>query len=130
MKTVEEFIKSMVNIEFIEDSNCFGHYPFQLLCENKEGGLELNALALGGDVASCYRRFAEYKNNGAKRIYLSLDFPKGGDIENDFVAIFTYENNKIELFAIPYEIEEGKTFDKVTNSDHLDKIKAQMKTYL
>ena len=130
MKTVEEFIKSMVNIEFIEDSNCFGHYPFQLLCENNEGGLELNALALGGGVASCYRRFAEYKNNGAKRIYLSLDFPKGGDIENDFVAIFTYENNKIELFAIPYEIEEGKTFDRVTNSDHLDKIKAQMKTYL
>ena len=130
MKTVEEFVKSMVKIEFIEDSNCFGHYPFQLLCENKDGGLEINALALGGDVASCYRRFAEYKNNDAKRIYLSLDFPSGGDIENDYVAIFVFENNEINLFAIPYEIEEGKTFEIIKESSHLDKIKAQMETYL
>ena len=130
MKTVEEFVKSMVKIEFIEDSNCFGHYPFQLLCENKDGGLEINALALGGDVASCYRRFAEYKKDGAKRIYLSLDFPKGGDIENDYVAIYTFENDKINLFAIPYEIEEGKRFDVIKNSEQLDLIKQQMMTYL
>ena len=130
MKTIEEFVKSMVKIEFIEDSNCFGHYPFQLFCENKDGGFEINALALGGDVASCYRRFAEYKKGGAKRIYLSLDFPKGGDIKNDYVAIYTFENDKIDLFAIPYEIEDGKSFDIVKNSGQLDLIKQQMMTYM
>ena len=69
MKTVEEFVKTMVKIEFIEDSNCFGHYPFQLFCENKDGEFEINVLALGGDVSSCYRRFAEYKKQNAKAIF-------------------------------------------------------------
>jgi hypothetical protein len=130
MKTVEEFVKKMVKIEFIEDSNCFGHYPFQLLCENKDGGFEINALALGGDVDSCYRKFAKYKKEGAKRIYLSLDFPKGGDIENDYVVIFTFENNKVELFAIPYEINGGKILDIIKDSTQLDFIKSDILSYL
>jgi len=130
MKTVEEFVKTMVKIEFIEDSNCFGHYPFQLFCENKDGGFEINALALGGDVSSCYRRFSEYKKQNAKRIYLSLDFPKGGDIDNDYVAIYAFENNELSLFAIPYEIKDGKTFDTIKNSTQLDLIRTQMLSHL
>ena len=122
----EEFVRTMVKIEFLESSNCFGHYPFQLLCENKDGGMELNALALGGDVDSCYRRFVQYKKQEAKRIYLSLGFPSGGDIEHDFVAIFVFENNEINLFAIPYEIEEGKMFNRIAESSHLDRIKAEL----
>jgi len=130
MKTVEEFVKTMVKIEFIEDSNCFGHYPFQLFCENKDGGFEINTLALGGDVSSCYRRFSEYKKQNAKRIYLSLDFPKGGDIDNDYVAIYAFENNELSLFAIPYEIKDGKTFDTIKNSTQLDLIRTQMLSHL
>lgn len=130
MNTVEEFVKTMVKIEFIEDSNCFGHYPFQLFCENKDGGFEINALALGGDVSSCYRRFSEYKKQNAKRIYLSLDFPKGGDIDNDYVAIYAFENNELSLFAIPYEIKDGKTFDTIKNSTQLDLIRTQMLSHL
>jgi len=130
MKSVEEFMKIMVKIEFIEDSGSFGHYPFQLFCENKGGGFEINALALGGDVASCYRRFSEYKKQDAKRIYLSLDFPKGGDIENDFVAIFSFEDGELKLFAIPYKTEDGKTFDTIKNSSHLEYIKNQALSYL
>jgi len=130
MKTVEEFVKTMVKIEFIEDSNCFGHYPFQLFCENKDGGFEINALALGGDVSSCYRRFSEYKKQNAKRIYLSLDFPKGGDIDNDYVAIYAFENNELSLFAIPYEIKDGKTFVTIKNSTQLDLIRTQMLSHL
>jgi hypothetical protein len=84
MKNVEEFVATMVKIDIIEDSNSYGHYPFQLYVELEDGKSEMNALALGGDVASCYKRFAKYKKENAKRIYLSLDFPKGGDIENDF----------------------------------------------
>jgi hypothetical protein len=130
MKTLEEFITSMVKIEFVEDSNCFGHYPFQLFCENKDSEFEINALLLGGDVESCYRRFSDYKKDDAKRIYLSLDFPSGGDIENDFVAIFSLENNEVNLYAIPYETEEGKTFDMIKNSSQLDMIKSQFLSYL
>jgi len=126
MKSVEEFVKSMVKIEFIENSNCFGHYPFQLFCEDKNGKFEMNALALGGDVKSCYKRFSEYKKQGAKRIYMSLDFPSRGDIENDFVAIFYFENNELNLFAIPYSLEDGKQLDVIKKSDFLDIIKYQI----
>ena len=130
MKSVEEFVKTMVKVEFIEDCNCFGHYPFQLMCENRDGGLSITALALGGDVASCCMKFSEYKNQGAKRIYLSLDFPKGGDIENDYIAIFSFEGNDIGLFAIPYDTANGKTFDIIKSSTQLDLIKKQMLSYL
>lgn len=130
MKTVEEFVKTMVRIDFVENSECFGHFPFQLLAETKDGKLEINALALGGDVAACYRRFAKYKNSGAKRVYMSLDFPKGGDIKDDYVAIFSFENNEINLFAIPYKTKDGTTLDYIKTSDHLDKIKADLVSFL
>ena len=129
MKTVEEFVKSMVKIEFIEDSECYGHYPFQLFAETKDGKFEMNTLALGGDVESCYGKFSEYKSNDAKRMYMSLDFPKGGDIKDDFVAIFSFENGDINLFAIPYNVEDGKILDIIKISEHLDYIKTQLIDY-
>ena len=122
MKNVQNFVTDLVKIDYVEQSDCFGHYPFQMFVEKKEGGFELNALALGGNVNSNYLRFREYLKAKAKRIYLSLDFPAGGDIENDFVAIFSYENGKYNLFAIPYETQEGKTFLEITKSEQLDKI--------
>jgi hypothetical protein len=110
--------------------NCFGHYPFQLFCENKSGDFEMGSLALGGDVASCYRVFGKHIKGDAKRVYLSLDFPKGGDIENDYIAIFTFENGVINVFAIPYDTEDGKTFDIVKNGSQIDLMKKQMNFYL
>jgi len=130
MNTVEEFVESMVKIDFIENSNCYGHYPFQLFVETKDNKFEINALALGGDVASCYRRFAEYKNNGAKRVYLSLDFPKGGDINNDYVAIFSFEDGVFDLFAIPYNIEDGEVLDYIKDSAQLNNIKSNFEGFL
>ena len=130
MKSVEEFVSSMVKVEFIEDSNCFGHYPFQLFAETKDGKQEINSLALGGDVASCYKRFAHYKNNDANRIYLSLDFPKGGDIQNDFVAIFSFENNEIKLQAMPYQESDGKLLQAIKESQHLKSIMSQFVGFL
>jgi len=130
MKTIEEFVKLMVKIDFIEDEKCYGHYPFQLFVETKDNKFEINALALGGDVASCYRRFAEYKNNGAKRIYLSLDYPKGGDIDDDYVAIFSFEDGVINLFAIPYKVEDGKVLDYIKDSTQLDRIKSDFESFL
>lgn len=130
MKSVEEFVSSMVKVEFIEDSHCFGHYPFQLFAETKDGKYEINALALGGNVASCYKRFAHYKNNNANRIYLSLDFPKGGDIQNDFVAIFSFENNEIKLQAIPYQLSDGEILQGIKESQHLKSIMSQFVDFL
>ncbi len=125
MKTLDEFVKTMVRIEFLEDENCYGHYPFQLFVETKDETFEMCALALGGDVLSCYRKFGEYKNDDAKRIYLSLDFPSGGDIENDFVAIFSMENDKIDLFAIPYSTKDGAKLELINKSSHLDLLKSE-----
>jgi hypothetical protein len=130
MKSVKEFVKLMVKVEFIEDSNCFGHYPFQLFAEMDDGKNEINALALGGDVKSCYKRFSHYKKNNAKRIYLSLDFPKGGDMENDFVAILSFENNETKLHAIPYQVSDGKILKAVEESEHLDNIKSQLQKFI
>lgn len=130
MKTVEEFVELMVKIDFIEDSKCYGHYPFQLFVETKDGKFEINALALGGDVASCYRRFAEYKKNDAKRIYLSLDFPKCGDINEDYVVIFSFENGVIDLFAIPYKVEDGEVLDYIKDSTQLYNIKSDFESFL
>lgn len=60
MKTAAEFVERLVTIDFIEDNNAFGHYPFQLLVETAEGNFELNALALGGDVVAVYKRVRWY----------------------------------------------------------------------
>jgi len=125
MKTIEEFVESLVKIELIEDANCFGHYPFQLFCEKNIGNNEINAISIG-QISLVYLRFAEYKKNGAKRIYLSVDFPAGGDIDNDFVAIFSFENDVLSVFAIPYDNTNGEIFDVITQSTQLDLIKSQM----
>lgn len=130
MKNVEEFIAQLVKIEFIEDSNCYGHYPFQMYVEMGDGSLEMNALALGGDVLACYRRMSEYINKNAKRIYLSLDFPAGGDIENDFVCIYAYEDGAFSLLAIPYSLEDGKVLAQITQSSQLAKIKEQLMEHI
>lgn len=37
MKTVKEFVESMVKIDLLEDYDCYGHYPFQLLVEAEDG---------------------------------------------------------------------------------------------
>ena len=129
MKTIEEFLESLVRIELIEDSKCFGHYPYQLFCEKNDGSSEINAIAIG-QVSLVYNRFALHKKNGAKRIYLSVDFPAGGDIHNDFVAIFSFENDLLSVFAIPYDNTNGEIFDVITQSTQLDLIKSQMLLHL
>ena len=129
IENVNEFVEKLVNIDRI-DGEDYGHYPFQMLVETKDGSNEMNALALGGDVEACYRRFREYKNNEAKKIFLSLDFPSGGDIENDFVAVFSFVDNKVELIAIPYSPETGETFEKIYESEFLTKIKEQFLEYI
>lgn len=120
MKNKEEFAEDMVSIQKIDNSDLYGYYPFHLLAETKAGKLEFNALLLGGDVKSCYKRAVDYIKKDAKRIYMALDFPAGGDIENDFVVVYSIENGKLESLAIPYDIHDGKRYEYVTNSKQLD----------
>lgn len=122
MKNVNEFIDSLVKISLIEDCDNYGHYPFQLIAETKDGGLEINALALGGDVNACYKRVRDYIKNEARKVYLSLDFPKGGDIENDFIAIFSFDDGETSVLAIPYNIETGERYETIHKSEQLDKV--------
>ncbi len=127
MKTLEEFVNQFVKLEIIEDTNCFGLYPFPMVVETKEGAIELNSLALGGDVLSCYKRVKTYKKTEASKIFMALDFPKGGDIANDFVVVYSIVNNEISIFALPYNTENGEMYERIDNSETLTKILTQFK---
>ena len=124
---VKEFIEKSVKIDLIESENAYGHYPFQLFVETSDGSFEMNALMLGGDVLSCYRRVRDYVREEAKEIYLSVDFPKGKDIVNDFVCVFSIKDGVCDVLAIPYEPETGETFEIITKSILLDEILGNFK---
>lgn len=130
MENVKEFVDKLVKIEYLDDSNCFGHYPFQLFVETNDGKFEMNALALGGDVISCYKRFRKYLKEDSKKIFMSLDFPSGGDIKNDFICIFSAVDGIIDIYAIPYNTENGEKYEEIHTSDLLSEISDQFKNIL
>ena len=129
MNNVNEFVERLVKVEFIESSECFGHYPFQICSKTKDGSLRLGALALGGDVVSCYRALKKELEEGCTEIFLSLDFPANGDIENDFVAVFSVVNGLCSLFAIPYD-QDGNILERITKSKILDQIFEEFKNQI
>ena len=130
MKDINTFIDDMVDITPMDAGDCFGHYPFKLLSEDSDGKLSIGALALGGDVKACYDVFKKCLVDGAKRVYMSVDFPGGGDIEHDFVAVFQYENGEVIVLAIPYNTKTGETFDRISESVLLSRIKKEFKWVL
>ncbi|MDQ6481612.1 hypothetical protein [Dyadobacter sp. LHD-138] len=123
----EEFVKRLVAIDPIEDTGSYGHYPFQLYAEGADGSIELNALALGGDVLSCYRRMRKYVKDNAKEIFMSVDFPTGGDIHHDFVCVFSIVHGEASVLAIPYDSVTGERFPEIKESIQLSAILAQFK---
>ncbi len=130
MKTVEDFVEQLVKVEYVEQSECYGLYPFQLFCETKEGKLEMNSLALGGDVISCYKRVKKYLDLESPKIFLALDFPKGGDLIHDFVGVYSVMNGEPSLFAIPYNHITGETYERVYESNQLTIIFEQFKQHI
>jgi len=112
------FKEKLVAIDLQEDGK-YGHYPFQLQAESPEGKLELCALMLGGDVESCYRKFIEYHRKGFDNIFMSIDFPAGGDIPTDFVVVLAKEDNKPSICAIPYDSATGEIFPEIGKSAQL-----------
>ena len=128
IETVKDFVSNLVNIDLIEDSDGnYGHYPFQLFVEKEDGTFEMNTLDLGGDVLACYKRVAIYAKDNAKKIFLSLDFPSGGDIEHDFVCVYSIVDSKFDIYAIPYNTETGEKYEEIHQSELLDKIFEQFK---
>lgn len=107
MKDVEEF-KEFISIDFNEEHQEFGHYPFQLVAIDDEDKLIMNSLALGGDVISCYMSFAKYIASGYKKVYMSVDFPATMDMETDFVAVLSWENGRMDLVGLPYDNKTGE----------------------
>lgn len=130
MKNVNEFIESVVEIDFIEQSNCFGHYPFQMWVEDKDGENTMAALALGGDAAACYRKAISYIKDGAKIVYLSLDFPAIKGIDNDFVAVYSYENKELKCIAIPYDTKDGNLFKRIEEGEAINMLIDQFNNFM
>ena len=122
MKDLKEFVEQLVKIEFLDHCNAFGFYPFQMYVEHQDGKATICALDLGGDVRAVYKAFADFYEEPAKRIYLAVDFPAGGDMINDFVCMIGYENNEFTLYAIPYSVETGETFSEIRDAEILNKI--------
>lgn len=127
MKTVNEFVEKMVKIEWIEQSGGFGHYPFQMFVEKENDERLVCALALGGNVAACFREVKKHRIENSKRIYISLDYPEMEGIEHDFVAVFSVEDGKENIFAIPYNPKTGQIFEAVKEGAFLEKILSQFK---
>lgn len=113
----EKFKQNFTTIEYVEGSNAFGHHPFQLVVINNNGEMEINAL-VGLRMEQVIRRVKEYLADKAKDIFLTLDLPKGGDIENDFVlALHLLEGQLIETSTIEYDPKDGKIIKMLDNRE-------------
>lgn len=128
MKDINNFIRSMVRIDYQEEHGGYGHYPFHLMEESHDGKLTIAALVLEGSVLKYYLTFKKHLISTPKRIYMSLDFPSGGDIESDFVAIFSFEDGEYGIRALPYNRQTGERLEEIKSSKHLDMILDQMKS--
>lgn len=130
MENINEFIEKLVKIDYMEEHGCYGHYPFQCFSKNKDGKVTMMALALGGDVEACYRKVRELVKAGAEKLFLSLDFPASGDIDEDFVCVFAVEDNKVSAKAITYNVETGEKIKTIDSSESLDNIVSQFEAYV
>jgi hypothetical protein len=127
MNTVNEFVNQLVKIDIMEDGQSYGHYPFSGIIEDSNGKISILALALGGDVLSVYKTIGKSIIDGAKKAYFSLDFPPNEELKTDFVAVYSYENEEYNIFAIPYDVKNGETFDRIHDNVLLATILDQFK---
>lgn len=124
----QEFIEKFVTIDFVESSGCYGHFPFQMFVEKADGSFEADALAISG-VVNCYRIFVSKLDKKPKSVFMALDFPAGGDIETDFVAVFSFENGAMDILAIPYNPKTGEKKEVLKTSHLLAAIKSQLAAF-
>lgn len=119
----QEF-KDGIDINVIEKGK-YGHYPFYMHVLTDDDKLEINALALAGDVLAVYHKVQQYRMGAFKEIFLSIDFPASGDMPDDFVACFFLVGDDLELVLIPYNNETGERYEEVTGGKTIDDLKKQ-----
>lgn len=126
MKSIQKFKKSL-NIGFVENTGIYGHCPFQIYYQSKEGHIAHSNLIPEEKVLFYYKAFHRYLVEGCTTVYMSIDFPAMGDIENDFIAVFSCENKEINMCAILYDKETGKILGEIQkdDNDNLRKIFSQ-----
>lgn len=122
MKDINEFVEQLVKIEYHEEIESFGHYPFQLFTESQDGSQEYASMLGEGSVTNRYAIFREKLIYNPKKVYMSLDFPAKNDIKSDHVIVFSYENGEFGRFAIPYNSLDGEILPTITESEQLDKV--------
>ena len=123
----KEFVETLVKIDFVEQSQCYGHYPFQLYAENEKQEITLGAIMGISDVRECYRSAQHAINEGNRKVFLSTDFPGHHDMPHDHVVIFSYEDGQFSAFAIPYSVKTGKVMEAVHEGEFLDIVLEQFK---
>ena len=111
--------ENIVQINFIESSNCYGHHPMQLAAVNKKGELELNAL-MHLKTDDIKNRVEYYLNrNDFKELFLSLDFPANDEIKNDFVLLLHLKEKTLEQVLIKeYDVNTGAILNTSDNAEH------------
>lgn len=110
--------EEIVKIDFIENSNCYGHHPMQLAAVNKKGELELNAL-MHLKTDDIKNRVEYYLNrNDFKELFLSLDFPANDEIQNDFVLLLHLKEKTFEQVLIKeYDVNTGAILNTSDDSE-------------
>jgi len=106
---VTEFIEKFIKIEYIENSDSMGLYPFPLLAENAAHEASF-ALLVGLGCKECFRTFADFAIKN-QTVVMALDFPQSLDSGSDFIGIFYVDKSKntgLSVFAIPYDTVTGE----------------------
>lgn len=127
MKDIEEFVKKSVKIEYQKQANQWGYFPFHCFVEKQNGNFDVIVIAGIESVEDCYKIIAMCIQNNCKRVYMALDFPAGGDIDHDFVAVFATEGIKFDAFAIPYNIHTGEVYQRINHSQRMIEIVTQLR---
>jgi hypothetical protein len=116
METAKEFIEHMVTIDEQGDDHGYGHYPFQMVVIKAEKKMEICALALS-TIMDYYTVAKKWVVQNPIKLFISIDFPKMGDMDRDFVAVYSIIEGEYEVCAIPYDRETGKTYPIVEGKD-------------
>lgn len=127
MKNIEEFVDFNIKITK-QDNGKFGYFPFHAFVEKKDGTFDVIVIAGVNSVEDCYKLMVKYISDSCKRIYMAIDFPAGGDIPNDFVAVFATEGIDFKAFAIPYDVNTGKVYERLLRSRQMIEIVSHLKS--
>lgn len=92
----------------------FGHYPFSGEVTTQEDKKEVIAFA-GVNTEIMLSVFADKLIKKSKEILMSIDFPNCGDVKNDFVAVFSYIDEKIGIDIFPHDSNTGERLGHINS---------------